>query len=375
VYQRLLTFLRCPNCSGVLRVVTLAPASPDTEEEISEALLHCEAGHWFPVVGGIPRMLPDALRQHWAAIDALLQAPQFAPLRSQVEAAGGGSWTYDRRTQENFSLEWEHHEPGGRTWGMDLDDRVEWFFIEPLRMSRDQLAGKVMLDAGCGNGSQSVAYTQLGLEVIAVDLSSGLENGHAFRHTRPGARPDRVHFVQGDLRSPPLAPASVDLIHSGGVLHHLPDTEAGFRRLCDVLAPGGTFFVWLYKYEPVVTPIVETLRRFTVRLPPKAFGVVAEVMAVPFQLFCKAVNALGIREYSDLDRHESALALMDIFGAPYAHHHTFDEVAAWYASEGFDEVWSCNDGRRGFGVCGRRAEDRQRAAVPEGTELLAPERS
>ena len=29
-----------------------------------------------------------------------------------------------------------------------------------------------MLDAGCGNGSQSVAYTALGLEVIAVDLSS-----------------------------------------------------------------------------------------------------------------------------------------------------------------------------------------------------------
>jgi hypothetical protein len=53
-------------------------------------------------------------------------------------------------------------------------------------------------------------------------------------------------------------------------------------------------------------------------------------------------------------RREAALALMDIFGAPYAHYHSFDEVARWYGSEGFDEIWGCNDGRRGFGVCGRR---------------------
>jgi SAM-dependent methyltransferase len=164
-----------------------------------------------------------------------------------------------------------------------------------------------------------------------------------------------VHFVQGDLQSPPLASGSVDIVHSAGVLHHSPDTETTFRRLCEVVKPGGTFYVWLYKYEPVVTPVVNSLRAVTTRVPPKAFAGVARAMAAPFQLFCQAADSLGIRQYSRLSRREASLALMDIFGAPHAHHHTFDEVASWYRDEGFEEIWGCSDGRRGFGVCGRRA--------------------
>jgi len=239
---------------------------------------------------------------------------------------------------------------------MELDQRVRGFFLNPIRIPAEELDGMVMLDAGCGNGSQSVAYTEFGLEVIAIDLSSGLDRGHAFRHRRPGARPDRVHFVQADLQSPPLGPDSVDLIHSAGVLHHTPNTERTFRRLAPLVRPGGTFYVWLYAYEPIVTPIVNSLRAVTTRMPPAVFAQVARGLAGAFQLFMRAVDATGVRSYPRLSRREAALALMDIFGAPYAHYHSFPEVARWYAEEGFDEVWDCTPSRRGFGACGRRAK-------------------
>jgi len=360
MHKRLLSFLCCPACGRELQVESLDRASARTDgdgadAELTQGLLRCEHEHWFPVVQGIPRMLPDAVEEHWGAIDARLDQLQLDELRARVEKSRdrpGSSSTYDRRTRENFSLEWEHHSVGDKTWGMDLDDRVRWFFVEPMHIPVEELAGKVMLDAGCGNGSQSVAYSELGLEVIAMDLSSGLERGHAFRHVRPKARPDRVHFVQGDLQSPPLAPASVDIIHSAGVLHHSPDTEVTFRRLCEVLKPGGTFYVWLYKYEPVVTPVVNGVRTMTTRIPPRVFAGVSRAAARPFQLFCRALDSLGIRHYPVLDRREAALALMDIFGAPHAHYHTYEEVAGWYRSEGFKSIWGCNDGRRGFGVCG-----------------------
>lgn len=358
MYRRLLKFLRCPDCAGELQLEPLSPRTADSSVEIADGLLHCAQGHWFPVVRGIPRMLPDALQEHWQAISARLDAPELASLRARLDGDGldPGRWRYDERTRDNFSLEWGQHETNGRTWGMDLDDRVRWFFVEPMRIPAEELPGKVVLDAGCGNGSQSVAYTELGVEVIALDLSSGLEHGQAFRTRRPDARPERVHFVQGDLRSPPIAPGSVDVIHSAGVLHHLPDTEEAFHGLCRLLAPGGTFYVWLYKYEPGVTPVVNTLRAVTTRIPPRLFSGVAQAMAVPFKLFCRAADALGVRTYPNLSRREAALALMDIFGAPYAHYHTFDEVAGWYASEQFDDVWPCCDDRRGFGVCGRRSD-------------------
>jgi SAM-dependent methyltransferase len=317
----------------------------------------CEA--WYPIVRGIPRMLPDAMNEHWPVIQPLIPEPVPPSLTTLTENLNSQkSVNYDRQTRENFSYEWDNHKLAGTTWGMQLSDRVKWFFIEPLRIKPEELRGKVMLDAGCGNGSQSVAYSELayselGLEVIAVDLSSGLEHGYAYRRLHAGAVPEKVHFVQGNLQRPPLAPGSVDIIHSAGVLHHTPDTLQTFRALRALLRPGGTFYVWLYKYEKLVTPVVNSMRVVTTRISPRNFARIAQAMSVPFIAFCKTVNALGIRSYSAFSKREAALALMDIFGAPYAYYHSFDEVAQWYSSAGFSEVWPCNDGRRGFGVCGR----------------------
>ena len=367
MYKRLLAFLRCPECGDTLELVPLNPPSTAPDEEISEGLLSCSNEHWFPVVRGIPRMLPDALAEHWGVIEAHIPDPAPQALRPLIEKRSltERGFKYDSRTRDNFAREWEHHELGGRTWGMDLQDRIKWFFLEPLHIPVAEMEGKVMLDAGCGNGSQSVAYTGLGLEVIAVDLSSGLEHGQALRALYPGAKPSKVHFIQADLQHPPLAPESVDIIHSTGVLHHTPDTHQTFQALRPLLRPGGTFYVWLYKYERLVTPVVNSMRTVTTRIPPAAFTRISKLMALPFMGFCAAVNALGVRSYPRLNRREAALALMDIFGAPYAHYHSYEEVAAWYEAEGFDEVWGCNDGRRGFGVCGRlaaaRAEENREA--------------
>jgi SAM-dependent methyltransferase/uncharacterized protein YbaR (Trm112 family) len=364
---RLLPILRCPQCQQALRLV-----SPVAEHqgEIEEGLLHCPQAHWYPVVRGIPRILPDALEEHWPSVERHLKGPLTGHLATLIESRGPvpGRSSYDRRTRENFSQEWGYHDLGGRTWGMRVEDRVDWFFLRPIRLPPAELPGKILLDAGCGNGSQSVAYSALGMEVVAIDLSSGLEQGYAFRSLYPGARPAMVHFVQGDLQHPPFAPATFDLIHSAGVLHHTPDTQATFRALCPLLRPGGTFFVWLYKYEPYVTPVVNAIRALTRQVPAAAIARLAGLMAVPFQLFCATVNALGIRSYHRQGRREAALALMDIFGAPYAHYHDFDEVAQWYRTEGFDEVWNCCVGRRGFGACGRLRASGSRETPPDDRE-------
>jgi len=354
MYLRLLEFLRCPSCQSELSPIPLERQSEAEGGEFISGLLQCASGHWFPIVRGIPRMLPDAIQEHWQTIQPLIPQPAPDSMRPLIESVSSArSVNYDEQTRENFSHEWDHHDLGGKTWGMELSDRVRWFFIEPLHIPEAELAGKVMLDAGCGNGSQSVAYTTLGLEVIAVDLSSGLEKGYAYRQLHPGADSTRVHFVQGNLQHPPLAPESLDIIHSAGVLHHTPDTLTTFRALRPLLRPGGTFYVWLYKYEKWVTPIVNSIRAVSTKIPPAGFARIADLMALPFIGFCKTVNALGIRQYSDMNHRESALALMDIFGAPYAYYHSYDEVLGWYKAAGFGEVWPCNDGRRGFGVCGR----------------------
>ncbi|MDQ4133761.1 MAG: methyltransferase domain-containing protein [Actinomycetota bacterium] len=351
MYPRLLDLLRCPECLSTLEVEPLT-VTADGTGEISEGLLHCGT-HWYPIAGGVPRFLPGALEEHWSKLAPHMTASLERRVTGDTQATKH-SISGDPRTRENFSLEWEHHELGDRTWGIDLDARVEYFFVSALRIPREELSGKLVLDAGCGNGSQSVAYTKLGLEVVAVDLSTGVELGHAFRHRYPEGRADRVHFVQADLQSPPFPPATFDIIHSAGVLHHTPDTERTFRRLAVTLKNDGTFYIWLYKHEPGVTPVVDSIRSVTTKMSPRTFAKVAEMAAPAFVGFCSAVNSLGIRAYPSMSRPEAALALMDIFGAPYAHAHSLPEVTRWYEEEGFKEVWGCNESRRGFGACGRR---------------------
>lgn len=372
--SRLLELLRCPECGETLEPIVLNEAP--NRSEISEGVLRCAREHWFPIVRGIPRMLPNALNEHWSDIAPQIPDPPPQLFRNLVALRDvGNRWPKNDRTAQNFSLEWDNHKLGGQTWGMLLKDRVDAYFTLPLKIPEGELSGKVLLDAGCGNGSQSVAYTEMGLEVVAIDLSSGPELGYAYRMLHAGARPEKVHFVQADLQQPPLAPASVDIIHSAGVLHHTPDTKKTFRALVPLLRPGGTFYVWLYKHEPYVTPLVNSIRTVTTRIPPVVFARIAELLAVPFIIFCATVNALRIREYKRLSRHEAALALMDIFGAPYAHYHSFDEVAGWYNEVGFEEVWPCNDGRRGFGVCGRlsKSEGAQSSEAAEQQSQLQPQ--
>lgn len=354
--ERLLSFLRCPDCKGLLTVYSIESQN----EEIMTGLLSCANQHHFPVIGDIPRLLPSSLQDHWGEMIDKLPDDIPETLKPLMGNRMGAGKAYDTRTKVNFSNEWDGHEIGGKTWNMELSDRIKWFFLDPIRIEKDELAGKLMLDAGCGNGSQSVGYTEFGLEVVAIDLSTGLEKGYAFSKAHQNSVPEKVHFIQADLQNPPLAPGLFDIIHSAGVLHHTPNTEKTFRGLRPLLKQGGTFYVWLYKYENVVTPIVNSLRVITTRIPASIFAAIAEITSIPFIGFCWTVNKLGIRQYETPNRREAAIAVHDIFGAPYAHYHDFDEVSEWYKTEGIEDVWPCNDGRRGFGVCGRgKAYDSQ----------------
>jgi SAM-dependent methyltransferase len=61
-----------------------------------------------------------------------------------------------------------------------------------------------------------------------MDLSDAVETAYANLGKMPN-----VHVVQGDIYHPPFARPEgggpFDFIYSIGVLHHLPDPEAGFH--------------------------------------------------------------------------------------------------------------------------------------------------
>ncbi|MCK9875651.1 class I SAM-dependent methyltransferase [Frankia sp. Ag45/Mut15] len=123
-----------------------------------------------------------------------------------------------------------------------------------LRLLGD-VAGRTVLEIGCG-GAQCARWLRTqGARVVGMDLSAGqLAQARAL-----GARTGiEVPLVQGDAVALPLADESVDLACSAfGAVPFVADSAALMREVARVLRPGGRWvfstthpFVWCLPDEP-----------------------------------------------------------------------------------------------------------------------------
>lgn len=91
---------------------------------------------------------------------------------------------------------------------------------------------RVILDAGGSSGYLSQELAARGARVILVDLDEV-----AVAEAREAGR--EAHLVDLSRATPPLPPASVDLLICADVLEHLPDPVSALRRLRPLLTPHG----------------------------------------------------------------------------------------------------------------------------------------
>lgn len=113
-------------------------------------------------------------------------------------------------------------------------------------LGRQLRRGETVLDAGCGTGWLAAGLRRAAphARVLGLDLSTGMLD----RARTAGAWP----LLQGDAQRLPFGEASIDLVVSRGVLHHLPDVPAALAEWRRVLRPAGAVVV---TSEP--TPQVE----------------------------------------------------------------------------------------------------------------------
>lgn len=110
-----------------------------------------------------------------------------------------------------------------------------------------------VLIAGCGTGQQALGASRYAhAQITAVDLSRA-SLGVAARQVEDWGLGEQIVLAQADLLTltPDVLtaaglPAAFHVIECGGVLHHLADPVAGWRRLIALLAPGGLMKIALY---------------------------------------------------------------------------------------------------------------------------------
>jgi SAM-dependent methyltransferase len=171
-----------------------------------------------------------------------------------------------------FGLQWAAH------------PRTQLDSATGTRISRDRLArclgglervaGRSVLEVGCGAGRFTEVLLDAGARVFACDLSRAVEANHA------NFRGHAAYFVcQADLMALPVAPGSFDVVMALGVLQHTPRPEAAVRALAAALRPGGLLALdhyarppgsgWAWRVAAALSPRA-LLRRVMLALPPRA---------------------------------------------------------------------------------------------------------
>lgn len=128
--------------------------------------------------------------------------------------------------------------------------------------------------AGTGDGlihlAQYLAASGGKHEVVYLDLSTA---SRAIAEARAKVRGlTNIRFVTGSLLDvATLAPGPYDYIDCCGVLHHLPDPEAGLRALAAQLKPSGGMGLMVYgEYGRAgVYPLQAALRQLTTGMTPQ----------------------------------------------------------------------------------------------------------
>ncbi len=332
----LANLLVCPACQAALR----PEAVVEQEKEIVAGSLQCSnCGKQYPIREGIPRFVSS---------DAYVSTYSF-------------EWKRWRRTQ--------------------LDTASRQTSLETFRASTGRepadLAGKMVLDAGCGAGRYMDLVARAGAQVVGIDLSLAVEVARENLGNFPNC-----HFVQADLLHRPFPPQTFDFIYSIGVLHHTPNTRESFARLVPMLRPGGEIAIWVYplrrltetfRYFPdrvnavlandvsfrIPPKWLDTVRRlapaldwtmetsstlqrtFTTRLPPRWLYWLCH-LAIPLYYVYRIPLFYPLRLLTKIAMYPDAewrvLDTFDWYSPRYQWKQTYPEVQSWFEVAGLDEV-------------------------------------
>ena len=199
----LLQWMCCPSCKGDL---TLVVAEGDATT-VTEGTLCCPCcDHAYPIARGVPRFVTH---------DGYV-----------------GTFSYEWNKWSRVQLD----PANGRR-------ESEETFTEKTGFVPGDLAGKLVLDVGCGAGRFLDVASRWGARAIGVDFSFAVDASHANLGQRPN-----VDVIQADVFSLPFRDEIFDVIVSIGVLHHTRDTREAFLSLPRHLKNGGEMAVWLYYY-------------------------------------------------------------------------------------------------------------------------------
>ena len=281
------------------------------------------------------------------------EIPRFVT-QSNYADAFGVQWKKYRRTQlDSFTQTTISRDRAFRCMGEEL-----W----------SALAGKQVLECGCGAGRFTEILLAKGAYVTSIDLSEAVD---ANQENFPQSDTHRI--AQADVMQLPFAPRQFDVVLCLGVIQHTPNPEKTIARLYKQVKPGGTLVIDHYTHKlSWYTKTAPLLRRYLRRLPPdeglkwtewlvEAFLPLHKMVRhfYPAQMLLSRLSPVlcYYHAYPDLDdelqREWALLDTHDTLTDWYKHLRTRGQIRLTLARLGLQEIW-CEYGGNGVEARGKR---------------------
>lgn len=143
--------------------------------------------------------------------------------------------------------------------------------INPLRLDwidrNVGLAGKRVLDVGCGGGILAESMAVRGAEVTAIDLSDKALAVARLHLLESGNKVDYRKSSVEDLAS--AMPASFDVVTCMELLEHVPDPASTVRACRDLVEPGGEVYFSTINRNPKSYLFAVIGAEYVLRLLPR----------------------------------------------------------------------------------------------------------
>lgn len=254
----------------------------------------------------------------------------------------------DDQVVSGFGDEWSRFDQTELT-DNELGQMFENYFgIFPWHSLPEEPEG---FDLGCGSGRWARLVAPRVGKLHLIDPSEAIEV--ARRNLKDVSN---CEFHNAGVDAIPLADVSCDFGYSLGVLHHVPDTEAGLQACVEKLKPGAPFLLYLYyrfdnkpAWFRALWKITDVIRRIISSLPHSARYAVSQLIAVlvyyPLARFSLFVEKLGfpvsnipLSQYRTNSLYTMRTDALDRFGTRLEKRFTKEEIRQMMENAGLRDI-------------------------------------
>jgi ubiquinone/menaquinone biosynthesis C-methylase UbiE len=212
--------------------------------------------------------------------------------------------------------------------------------------------GAVGFDLGCGSGRWArFVAPQVGhlhcIDPSAAALQVARRNLSGFQN---------CEFHCASVDSIPLPDGSADFGYSLGVLHHVPDTQAGIQQCVRKLKPGAPFLIYLYYafdnrpwWFRLLWRISDLLRLMVSKLPFRVKYLFCDVLALtvywPLARLARTLEKLGmdvshlpLTAYRNRSFYSMRTDALDRFGTRLEQRFTREQIRQMMEQAGLEQI-------------------------------------